>query len=128
PLSSALEAQISGIAGASKVSILSTCAHAFLRAAGSVTAAAFSIAALIFGLFSDAQFTLFTGTIAFPLNGVYRYEYASGKSGIQPAVGHTLMCAFTTPQNFEYIVCCGTGLICVLKPRACRPAWTIAIS
>src|SRR6185437_8156356 len=54
PLTSALDDQISGMAGASITSILSICAHACRRWAGSVICAALSIAALICGLSSWA--------------------------------------------------------------------------
>src|SRR3954451_25351715 len=38
------------------------------------------------------------------------------------------MCCLTNPQNFEYIVCCGTGLIVVLKPSDCRAFCMTCIS
>jgi hypothetical protein len=72
PLTRAFDDQISGMAGASMTSILLMFAHALRRCAGSVICAAWSIAALIFGLSSWAQFALFTGTIALPENGTYR--------------------------------------------------------
>src|SRR5438094_2802654 len=61
--------QISGMAAAVPVIILSTFAQAWWRAVGSLTADAASIAAFIFGSLRTDQFELFTGTIAFPLNG-----------------------------------------------------------
>src|SRR3954453_21412516 len=73
PLTSGFDAQISGMAGAASVIILSMFAHAFRRAVRFVTPAAVSIAALIFGSSSCAQLTLLTGTIVLPLNGTYRY-------------------------------------------------------
>ena len=58
-------------------------------------AAALSIALLTFGSLRTAQLLLLIGTIALPLNGTNSAAYGSGKSSIQPAVGHTLTCAFT---------------------------------
>src|SRR5579859_6062075 len=91
-------------------------------------AAAESSAWLTRGSFRTDQFELLIGTMASPLNGTNSAAYGSGKSSIQPAVGHTWTCAFTYPQNFEYMVCCGTALIVVLKPSAVRPACTTCIS
>ena len=84
-------------------------------------AAASLIALLTPGSFSCAQLALLIGTMASPLNGTNSAAYGSGKSSSHPTVGHTLTCAFTYPQNFEYIVCCGTALIVVLKPSALSP-------
>src|SRR5262249_54454389 len=72
PRNSALDDQISGIAGASITSILSMFAYAWRRAAGSVICVALSIASLICGLSSWAQLELLIGTIALSLNGMYR--------------------------------------------------------
>src|ERR1700761_2489977 len=80
------------------------------------------------GSLSIAELVLLIGTMALPLNGTNSTAYGSGKSSIQPPVGHTLTCAFTYPQNFPYIVCWGTALIVVLKPSAASPFWTICIS
>ena len=86
-----------------------------------VMPAALLRALFTFGSLSTGQLALLTGTIAWPLNGMNSAAYGSGKSSIQPAVGHTLTCAYTYPQNFEYMVCCGTALIVVLNPSVCRP-------
>src|SRR5580704_6109602 len=85
-------------------------------------------ALLMAGSLRLAQLLLLIGMMASPLNGMYSAAYGSGKSSIHPAVGHTLTCAFTYPQNFEYIVCCGTALIDVLNPSAVSPDWTTCIS
>src|SRR3954447_13648373 len=89
----------SGTAGASAVTVRSTSAQASARAAGRVSFAARSIAALTAGSSSSDQFVLPSGVMCAPLNVGSRNVWPSAKSRVQPTLGQTATCADGTPQN-----------------------------
>src|SRR5919202_3973040 len=113
---------VHGITAAVPVTILSISAHAFARAAGSMSTSALAIALLIFGSFSCGQFELFVGLIAFPLNVGSSIDCGSGKSFSQPTLGQTSGSDFGTEQNFEYIVSRVTGRKLTLNPSFSNPS------
>src|SRR5688572_20304462 len=93
-----------GIAGAWATISLLTAANASARAVGSVSAFAFSSAALTSGSSSSDQFTLLASRISLPLNVGSSTVCGSAKSCDQPYDGQTLTSEPDTWQNFVSIV------------------------
>src|SRR5215213_9389730 len=113
---------VHGITPAVPVTILSISAHAFARASWSTRTSALVIALLIFGSSICAQFELFVGLMALPLNVGSSIDCGSGKSFSQPTLGQTSGSVFGTEQNFEYIVSRVTGRKLTLKPSFSNPS------
>src|SRR6201991_2814498 len=105
-----------GIDGAWSTIILLTSAHAFARAAGSVSSFAASMALLTSGTLSSGQFEFCVSTMFSPLNVGSSIVCGSEKSFDQPTDGQTVASDFGTLQNFVNIVSRVTRRSFVLKP------------
>ena len=100
---------------------MSSAAHAFAEAAGSVIVFAFSICAFSFGSLTCAVFTFPVGTMFFPLKSGSIMLWGEKKSAPHPKFGQIATAAFGTSQYFESIVACGTSRSLSLKPSF--PTW-----
>src|SRR4051812_45537743 len=95
---------VHGTAGACAVIMRLTCAQAFARAAGSMSAFARSIARLIAGSFSSGQLVLLAGLMLRPSKVGRSIVEASAKSRFQPTFAQIAVSEAGRPQNFENIV------------------------